>query len=374
MNGMIPATIHQVHFVGKPDSKTAELIQSVKAANPNFKHILWDEQSVSSLGLNYGDLARKYPSPAGPSNVVRMKAVYEHGGIYLDTDMLGVRPMDDLLMYGAFIPDKIGGHYCAAAFGAAPQHPWVEAHLDECSKYVGCPAGWMSDLTDSLTPNDGVTIIPTDTFYPTDWTAPTSWMRPTRNTYAVHLWAKTWWSAVDNAASPQQKAPEGWFDFHDLYDRIANECPPGGEIAEVGVWQGASICYLASRFRALQKPTILHAVDLWPDEYEGVRCESYKAFNNNVLRFGFGDIIKRLRSDSAAAAKLFFDKSLFAVFIDGDHSYDGAKRDILAWLPKVRSGGIIGGHDIGGTYPGVLRAVNEIFGNDWTRMGECWFH
>ena len=52
-----------------------------------------------------------------------------------------------------------------------------------------------------------------------------------------------------------------------------------------------------------------------------------------------------LRTDSVAAAATFADQSLAFVYLDGDHSLDGFKRDFYAWFPKVQPGGIIAGHD-----------------------------
>lgn len=61
----------------------------------------------------------------------------------------------------------------------------------------------------------------------------------------------------------------------------------------------------------------------------------------------------------AAASK---DKEYDFVFIDANHSYQSVKEDLDAWLPKTR--GIICGHDFGGTYKGVQKAVEEKFGRD----------
>lgn len=52
-----------------------------------------------------------------------------------------------------------------------------------------------------------------------------------------------------------------------------------------------------------------------------------------------------LRMDSCEAAQKFPDKSLSFVYIDADHSFEGCKKDILAWAPKIKSGGILAGHD-----------------------------
>ena len=50
-----------------------------------------------------------------------------------------------------------------------------------------------------------------------------------------------------------------------------------------------------------------------------------------------------------------------SIFIDGDHRRAETTADIGGWLPFLRPGGIIAGHDYGPRYPGVMDAVNEIF-------------
>ena len=63
------------------------------------------------------------------------------------------------------------------------------------------------------------------------------------------------------------------------------------------------------------------------------------------------------------AVKTVDDGTLDFVFIDADHSYEGAKQDIAAWYPKVKKGGWIGGHDYGRANKnrpwGVKRAVDK---------------
>lgn len=71
--------------------------------------------------------------------------------------------------------------------------------------------------------------------------------------------------------------------------------------------------------------------------------------------------IVRARSDEAA--QFISDGSLDFVFIDADHSYEGCKRDIELWWPKVRAGGVVSGHDYENTeWPdfGVKKAVDEV--------------
>jgi len=85
-------------------------------------------------------------------------------------------------------------------------------------------------------------------------------------------------------------------------------------------------------------------------------------------------IYYRMKSETAAAK--FEDKSLDFVFIDGDHSYNGVKKDIELWLPKIKSTGWIGGHDYDHPrLPGVKKAVDEMFPSDVVEfdVNRTWF-
>ena len=65
---------------------------------------------------------------------------------------------------------------------------------------------------------------------------------------------------------------------------------------------------------------------------------------------------------SVAAALQVEDGWADFVFIDAAHSYHAVKGDIEAWRPKVKPGGWFGGHDYHSAHPGVIRAVDEAFG------------
>ena len=67
--------------------------------------------------------------------------------------------------------------------------------------------------------------------------------------------------------------------------------------------------------------------------------------------------LRFLRMTSEEAAPLFPDSYFDFVYIDGDHSYDAVCKDIELWLPKVRWGGLLGGHDY--NMGRVQRAVND---------------
>lgn len=78
-----------------------------------------------------------------------------------------------------------------------------------------------------------------------------------------------------------------------------------------------------------------------------------------------------MRGESTQIASEFADGWLDFVFIDGDHSYEGVKADIEAWRPKVRSGGMIAGHDI--NMKSVRDAVSEVLGEHGTEDDHVWW-
>ena len=68
-----------------------------------------------------------------------------------------------------------------------------------------------------------------------------------------------------------------------------------------------------------------------------------------------------LKGDSTQMADKVKDGSLDFIFIDADHRYAAVKKDIIAWTPKLKPGGLLSGHDI--NLPGVFQAVEELIPN-----------
>jgi predicted O-methyltransferase YrrM len=66
-----------------------------------------------------------------------------------------------------------------------------------------------------------------------------------------------------------------------------------------------------------------------------------------------------VQSDSTAGAARYADRSLDFVFIDADHTTPKVTADVQAWLPKVKSGGVLAGHDWNrfGVNAGVLAVL-----------------
>lgn len=110
------------------------------------------------------------------------------------------------------------------------------------------------------------------------------------------------------------------------------------------------------------------AVDLWEPqpEREGEGTETYADWSHadycgRFAKAMTGKNVRIMKMRTDEACKQIADGSLDFVFVDADHSYEGVKRDIADWTPKVRKGGIVFGHDY--NWPTVRRAAEEAFGD-----------
>ena len=104
MKCMIPKTIHYCWFGRNPKPKLAKkCIKSWKKYCPGYEIIEWNEDNfdISSAPL-YVRQAYEAKKWAFVTDYVRLKVVYDHGGIYLDTDVELVKSLDPLLNHQAY--------------------------------------------------------------------------------------------------------------------------------------------------------------------------------------------------------------------------------------------------------------------------------
>jgi hypothetical protein len=168
---------------------------------------------------------------------------------------------------------------------------------------------------------------------------------------------------------------EDWFTYPGLYHSIVQAAPQKAHFVEVGVWKGRSAAFMAVEIINSGKIIELDLVDTWEgsEEHQPMLYNLFDVFEKNIKPVRSYVNVRRM--DSLSAAVTYEDKSLDFVFIDAAHDYENVKADIKAWLPKIKPGGYLAGHDYP-TWEGVTKAVNEIFGSESIQSGEdCWlFH
>ncbi len=147
---------------------------------------------------------------------------------------------------------------------------------------------------------------------------------------------------------------KGWFSFPNLYRSMVEKFPSGSLFVEVGSYHGCSFSYMVIEGINSGKKIDMVAVDAcpWPDVEPAFR-ENMKPLEGHFRTLFGGDSFDR--------AKDFEDGSIDFLFIDANHTYEYVSRDIAAYLPKMKKGGIIAGHDYNMSHPGVIQAVNEAF-------------
>ena len=208
-----------------------------------------------------------------------------------------------------------------------------------------------------------------------------------------HLEALMTWSRAKSQYWPLGDTPvpcedwrreiRGWSDDILPWTReIVASLPEDAHCVEVGVFHGRSLIFLAEELTR-QGKSRAHVWGFDPGEnpqgrvYDGpeddavqssTMWDSRAALLMNLRRTAGerGIALDAIAATSPECAANFGDESLDLVFIDGDHRYGAVSADLDAWIPKVKPGGILAGHDYyagGSSFPGVHRAVVEHFGD-----------
>ena len=141
--------------------------------------------------------------------------------------------------------------------------------------------------------------------------------------------------------------------------KVRSELPKW--LAEQGYRFGAEIGVYKGDFTDMfcEAGLFVYAVDPWK-AYTLDRDQDRHDFlyGHTLRKLAKHTDYKIIRKTSMDALADIPDESLDFVYIDGDHQFDGAMQDIIEWSNKVRSGGVVSGHDYSGKWPDVKLAVD----------------
>lgn len=185
----------------------------------------------------------------------------------------------------------------------------------------------------------------------------------------------------------------GWMDFETLYNAIANQAQDGWQMVEVGSWMGKSAAYMCVELARQGKNVKFDLVDHFKgsktelatthaiahsQNIRGLCCNNLRPFwltnTNKHWNTRTDNLLRVLNVPSNEGTAYYADNSLDFVFIDAGHTYNEVVADINDWLPKVRPGGIIAGHDYTSkSWPEVAKAVNKVL-TDVETIENCWLH
>ena len=208
---MIPKKIHYCWFGGKslPDD-VKKCIKSWKKYCPDYEIIEWNESNYDLKKNDYVKLAYESKKWAFLTDYVRLDVIYNEGGIYLDTDVELIKPLDSLLNCDGYMGmETVGKVNTGQGFGAKKNHPFLKKNMEfyENIKNIVDENGNFKKIicvevtTDILLKNglknsNEIQNISDLIIYPTDYFCPlkmgTNKLTITKNTYSIHHFSGSW--------------------------------------------------------------------------------------------------------------------------------------------------------------------------------------
>lgn len=205
---MIPKKIHYCWFGrGKKPKLAQKCITSWKKFCPDYEIIEWNEDNFNFVDYPYAQYFLEKKKYAFLSDFVRLIVVYEHGGLYFDTDVELLRAPDAFLNNGAYFGFENNDYVNTGhGFGAEAHHPALKAmlqpYLDMCPDEngdihpIGCPMLNTQALMMHGLQKSGLrqTVLEAE-IYPADYFNPyddsTGRLNKTPNTHSIHWYSKS---------------------------------------------------------------------------------------------------------------------------------------------------------------------------------------
>ncbi len=233
MEPVIPKKIHYMWLGKKPlPDNLQKCINSWKKYCPDYEIIQWDESNYDISKNDYMKQAYETGSYGFVPDYARLDILYEHGGIYMDTDVEVVRSLDDLLYQQAFCGvEKWQTMNFGGCSGAVKGHEAIRQFLDcrknlsflyedgsqnrtTCGFYDTNVAIRNGYIINGKTQNImGMNIYAFDYFHPYDYMSGQTVQ--TRNTYTIHRFNGGW---LDEGMRQENRKAAN------EYNRIWQEC------------------------------------------------------------------------------------------------------------------------------------------------------
>ena len=217
----IPKKIHYVWLGDKPlPERDAKFIEGWRKLNPDFKVRCWTEKDADLVKYPLIAKALREKRWALAADVLRMQVIYAEGGIYLDTDVELLKPLDAFLKYDGFAGWESNYWFSTAVFGAKKGSPWIRKILKRYEvvdvnkkivtntflRTVHAPSVYAKDIygikldgkTREYAKGKFATFAP-EYFSPKHYA--TGKVRKTKKTVVYHHYASTWHKKTERMKS-----------------------------------------------------------------------------------------------------------------------------------------------------------------------------
>ncbi|WP_439475777.1 glycosyltransferase [Algoriphagus formosus] len=235
-----------------------DCIRSWKTVLPDYEIKLWNESNFDFWEYSFSAQAYKLGKYAFVADVCRLHALYQDGGVYLDTDMLVLKDFTPLLNFDFVIGNEKEGLISAGIIASTKENSVLADLLSEYKKTsfkVESPLDIPKFLTANLD-RTKAKIYPRAYFYPLPFSKKGEnygpYLRP--ESYAVHLWNHSWkneWSYLHDKNF--RKALICYFErIKSSPKSLAGDSFP---IAFTKYFLAAKFSYLYQLYKAKKQPT-----------------------------------------------------------------------------------------------------------------------
>jgi hypothetical protein len=205
---MIPKRLHYCWYGPEKTERAKNCIESWQRLLPAYEFIEWNESNtvLDTPFLKYAFEQKKWNRL---SNYVRARALFDQGGIYLDTDIELIKSTDDLLGNHCFLGFQLRhlSDECVnvAFIGSIPGHPFWQACMQRWDKmYHDQGILELAPFTVTFLLKErglrhcveqmlgDIKLYPVEYFYPYSWHetfVPQKHIKP--QTYGIHYWASS---------------------------------------------------------------------------------------------------------------------------------------------------------------------------------------
>lgn len=221
---MIPKIIHYCWFGGNPlPALAVKCIESWKKYLPDYEIKEWNEDNFDVHSNQYTTEAYQAKKYAYVSDYARFWALYNEGGLYFDTDVEIIKPLDDIITKGPFMGCEKDGDDAEGypevnpgiVLASTSQHPLIKEIVDLYNSLSfikenpGSNTGEYKTVVNytseilikhGLTTASGIQEVGDITIYPKEYFNPLehiNQLKITDNTRTIHHYAGTWISGKD---------------------------------------------------------------------------------------------------------------------------------------------------------------------------------
>lgn len=195
----IPPILHRV-VPERTSAATEAMWDRARALHPGWGHVTHRDPLDPGAFPLLGDLWGEARHGAQLADMIRAEVLWRYGGVYIDSDVELVRPLDPLLELGCFAAWEDERAAPNAVMGCAPGHPAMRALIEYMRERIPGPVWWAGPgAVTAMFRREDVTLLDPLSFYPVHYREPereamvaSVLADPPPETFGVHLYEGSW--------------------------------------------------------------------------------------------------------------------------------------------------------------------------------------